>query len=41
METARTWGEQDLRRLEETIAEGERRFEERRPGRTPGWRFAA
>src|SRR5918998_4268007 len=31
METARTWDEQDLRRLDEIIAEGERRFKERQP----------
>src|ERR687898_537321 len=31
METARTWNEQDLRRLGEIIAEGERRFKERQP----------
>jgi glutamate-1-semialdehyde 2,1-aminomutase len=32
METARTWKEQDLRRLDEIIAEGERLFRERQPG---------
>src|ERR687896_1409596 len=31
METARTWNEQDLRRLGEIIVEGERRFKERQP----------
>src|ERR671910_903599 len=31
METARTWKERDLRRLDEIIAEGERRFKERQP----------
>src|ERR671916_88288 len=31
METARTWNEQDLRRLDEIIVEGERRFKERQP----------
>src|SRR3712207_9087082 len=31
METAHTWEEQDLRRLDEIIAEGERRFKERQP----------
>jgi glutamate-1-semialdehyde 2,1-aminomutase len=31
METARTWKDQDLRRLDEIIAEGERRFKERQP----------
>ena len=31
METARTWKEQDLRRLDEIILEGERRFKERQP----------
>src|SRR5215218_8688270 len=31
METASTWDEQDLRRLDEIIAEGERRFKERQP----------
>jgi glutamate-1-semialdehyde 2,1-aminomutase len=31
METARTWDEQDLRCLDEIIAEGERRFKERQP----------
>ncbi len=32
MDTARTWNEQDLRRLDEIIVEGERRFKERQPG---------
>src|SRR3712207_9490967 len=32
METARAWKEQDLRRLDEIIAEGERVFKERQPG---------
>jgi glutamate-1-semialdehyde 2,1-aminomutase len=31
METARAWKDQDLRRLDEIIAEGERRFKERQP----------
>src|ERR671910_1634011 len=31
METARTWKDRDLRRLDEIIVEGERRFKERQP----------
>jgi hypothetical protein len=45
METARAWKDQDLRRLDEIIAEGERRFKERQPrsralleGRGQSWR---
>src|SRR5918995_2094120 len=31
METVRSWAERDLRRLDEIIVEGERRFKERQP----------
>ena len=31
METVRSWTDRDLRRLDEIIVEGERRFKERQP----------
>ncbi len=31
METVRSWTDRDLRRLDEIIVEGERRFKERKP----------
>ena len=31
METVRDWTEEDLRRLDEIVVEGERRFKERQP----------
>ncbi len=50
METMRSWTDRDLRRLDEVIVEGERRFKERQPrsgarvvltgGATSSWQIA-